>query len=366
VGEWRKQLRSDPIPVLLAAAEGRPADEALAYYVRRDLLDEEVPPVEVLWDLPEPAGILRKQRDDGSWKYPGRRPHGLPGEEYAQVETYRHLRVLVGQYGFHRGHPAIGEIAGYYFARQTEEGDIRGLFGPEYAPHYMAWILELLVKAGYEDDLPIERGFTWLLAMRQDDGGWAFPIRTAGISYYEAHESPEPTQPNRSRPFSHVLTGGVLRAFAAHPRYRWAPEARAAAELLKSRFFLPDTYPDRRGAQYWTKFQFPFWWPNLLTALDSLSLMGYPAGDGAVGQGLDWFLSNQGEDGLWKTGFKETGTAKSRQARLWVALAVCRVLRRFLEAEDQARVSDWEASESTSPGREPVALQEFAFSVQHR
>jgi hypothetical protein len=235
------------------------------------------------------------------------------------------LRILVEQYGFCRSHEAIERIGSYYFGHQTDEGDIRGIFGPEYAPHYMAWIMELLIKAGYGDADEIGRGFEWFRRMRQDDGGWAWPIRTAGVRYEDAQQDPEPTQPDRSKPFSHVLTGAVLRAYACHPQYSQVEEALRAADLLKSRFFKADRYADRKGVAYWTKFQFPFWWPNILTALDSLTLMG----DTDVQVGIDWFVTNQDEDGLWPSGYKDTGTVKSRRNRAWVGLAVCRVFKRL-------------------------------------
>jgi hypothetical protein len=57
--------------------------------------------------------------------------------------------------------------------------------------------------------------------------------------------------------------------------------------------------------------------------------MGSTAEDDAVRQGVDWFVENQREDGLWPTGFKETNSAKSRSAGLWVTLAICRVLGRL-------------------------------------
>ena len=43
----------------------------------------------------------------------------------------------------------------------------------------------------------------------------------------------DPIQPDRSKAFSHLITGIVLRAFAAHRRYR---ATREAGELLKSLF----------------------------------------------------------------------------------------------------------------------------------
>ena len=90
----------------------------------------------------------------------------------------------------------------------------------------------------------------------------------------------------------------VLRAFAAHPKYRQSKEAKAAGALLKSSFFQPDVYTSYQSPSYWTRFL--FWWPNLLTALDSLSLFGFTKDDPDIKKGLDWFIDNQQPDGLWK------------------------------------------------------------------
>ena len=72
---------------------------------------------------------------------------------------------------------------------------------------------------------------------------------------------------------------------------------------LKERFFQPDKYNDRKAASCWLKFQFPFWWPNLLTALDTLSWLHFTRQDGDIARGLDWFLANQSADGLWEIGY---------------------------------------------------------------
>jgi len=105
------------------------------------------------------------------------------------------------------------------------------------------------------------------------------------------------------------MTGMVLRALVAHPDYRAAPEALKAADLLKSRFFKPDKYVDRRAATYWKKFQYSFWWPNILNSLDSLSRTGYSRDDEQVQEALDRFIENQVEDGLWVP-FYTTGRAR--------------------------------------------------------
>ncbi len=142
-------------------------------------------------------------------------------------------------------------------------------------PYYTAAMMELLIKAGFEKDSRIEAGFHWLLSMRQNDGGWAFPIRTLtgknALTLIEAIKEKEPIKPDKSKPFSHLITGMVLRAFAAHPEHRNDPQALIAGKLLKSRFFKPDKYPDRKAASFWTGFSYPFWFTDLLSSLDSLS-----------------------------------------------------------------------------------------------
>lgn len=324
---WRSGLASDPIPGLLAA--GQPA---IAYFTRRDLLDETVEPVDTLWELSEVARLVRKQQPDGSWRYPSKQVG--PDEDYAQLETFRNLGLLVEKYGLSRRHPAIERAAMFLFSRQTQEGDFRGIYSSQYAPNYSAAIMEILIKAGYEDDPRIERGLDWLLTIRQDDGGWASPVRTAGIPWAEAVQSPEPIAPVRSRPFSHLFTGMVLRSFAAHPVRRRSPEARQAGLLLASRLFKADKYLDRREPLYWEKLTFPFWFPDVVSALDSLSLLGLPATEPPIREALDWLCARQQPDGQFTPKLLKGG--RDPHQSWWVCLAICRVFRRFAEQGDSA------------------------------
>jgi hypothetical protein len=322
-------LCDDSMPGLLSS--GNPA---LAYFTRRDLLGEEQPgSASALWELPEPQRLLRKQQADGSWRYPGGNPETTPGSNYAVLETYRNLGVLIEMYAFDRSHPALSAAAEYILSCRTREGDIRGILGNQYMPYYHAAILELLIKAGYADDPRVIRGLDWLLTMRQHDGGWIVPIQAVPARERTRDIWPGPAvPPDRGRPFSHLATGMVLRAFAAHPTYRRHPAALAAASLLKGRFFLADKYNDRKDPAYWLKFQYPFWWTNLLTALDTLSRMGFGADDVDVRRGLVWFVEHRGADGMWEHGY---GAGKRAQGmRQWVGLAVCRVFRRFQPRED--------------------------------
>jgi hypothetical protein len=323
MARWCDMLAIDPLPVLLAVE-----DEALHYFVRRDLADESVGPVEALWDLPEVGRILRRQGPDGSWAYPGK--PATPDEDYPLLETYRQVGVLVEMYGFTRAHSALERAAEFFFSRQTDEGDIRGIIGSQYMPYYMGVIMARLIQAGYDDDPRIQRGFDWLIGFRQDDGGWASSMRTLGISFKEALAR-GPIQPDRTKPHQHLMTGMVLRAFAAHPVYRRHPAALRAAELLKARLLERDRYADRQDVAYWTRFQYPLWWPTLVTVLDCLAKMGDTRIDSQVGRALDWFIAHQGPDGLWPTGYSSGG--KTAQAMLWIALSICRVLKAFYPDE---------------------------------
>ncbi len=324
---WKKELRFDPLPELISSR-----NEALLYFVRRDLLEEKVEPIETLWQLPQVIRIVSKQQKNGSWKYPGKE-HGClrTSTSYDQLETYRILGLLVEKYGLNRKHLAIQNTANFLFSCQTKEGDFRGIYNNQYTPNYTAGIMELLVKTGYEDDVQIKRGFTWLLSFRQNDGGWIIPLRTGtgedSKNYQKAFRNPKVIEPDRTKLFSHLVTGVVLRAFAAHPEYRKTKETQLAGELLKARFFKPDKYPDRKNPGFWLKIRFPFWFTDILSALDSLSLLGFSKDDQEIEKALNWLIGKQNRNGLWKSSF----AAKDREIDFWVSLAVCRVLKRFYE-----------------------------------
>jgi hypothetical protein len=331
VDNWRKQLRFDPLAPLLSSG-----NDAIRYFARRDLVGEQVDPIQYIWQLPDVQHILRKQLANGAWPRSGENKH--PAINYQLIETWRYFRFLVEQYGFTRQHPQTEKAAEFLFACQTPDGDIRGFLANQYATYYTGAIMALLIQAGYADDPRIEKGFQWLLRMRQDDQGWTVPLITHKLDratqYRLTSEYAEPLEPDRSKPFSHNWTGMVLRAFAVHPTYRNSEAAKIAANLLKSRFFQPDSYTSYQKASYWVRFEYPFWWNNLVAALDTLSLIGYSRDDDQITQALNWLVEHQEEDGLWKASYakpqgEEKATAKVREMKLWVSLAICRVFKRL-------------------------------------
>lgn len=318
---WKEQFRFDPIPTLLSTE-----NKAILYFVKKDLLEKKVESTDILWELPEVQKILRKQQDNGSWKYPGGKEDMRTQENYNQLETYRQLGILLEKYGFKKNHAAINKAAEFLFSFQTKEGDFRGIYGTQYSPNYSAAIMELLIKAGFKDDPRIAKGFKWLLSVRQDDGGWAIPIRTHSAKWTEVMNSETTLQPIKNKPFSHMVTGVVLRAFAAHPKYQKIKEARLAGELLASRFFKSDKYPDRRAAEYWERVSFPFWFTDILSALDTLYFLDFTIDYIQIENALNWLANKQLDNGLWDLKLLKT---KDKDLPLWIVLVVCRIFKNF-------------------------------------
>lgn len=318
---WRAAFPHDPVAPLLSVA-----NPSLVFFARRDLCREPRLDVRTLWELEGAAHILRRQAPDGSWQFAGGMPGLDQGEDYTQLETFRRMGQLIEIFGLDRRHPALERAAEYLFGCQTSEGDFRGLYGRQYATTYTGAIADLLAKAGYANDARLEKCFEWLLYMRQEDGGWAIPLRTVGLEFRNSMGKGRVAQPDRSKPFSHLVTGMVLRAFAAHPVRRRSEAARRAGRLLASRFFERDRYPDRSSPAHWQSTSFPFWFTDVVSALDSLTRIGLPATDGRMAEGLDWLRSRQLADGLFAIYVLKNRSLPELPA--WVSLAVCRVFER--------------------------------------
>lgn len=314
---WLKDLRYDPVPPLLES--GHPAIE---FWTRADILKEKMPsPKTTLWESPVPVKILRKQSADGSWKYPTRKASSTM--DYDQVETYRQLGFLVEMFGFDRTHPAIQKTAEYVFSKQSPEGDFRGIYATQYSPNYTAAFLELLTKAGFADDAHVNKAFEWLESIKQNDGGWALPFRTQGRNLDAIYQRNKQIQPDQTKPFSHFATGVVLRAYAAHPKYRHSPTAKTATGLLVSRFFEKDGYVDKNHTYDWTRFSFPFWQTDILSSLHIVSRVDPDLSENQkVLEAKEWFVNHQEQSGLF-TGHLLRD--RFHDLQLWYSLAVCRV-----------------------------------------
>lgn len=317
---WVKRLPRDPLRPLLGSRVA-----AIELLTRRDLLGEVVD-ITSLWELREPARLLRRQRSDGAWTYPA----GKNGpQNYDLLETFRSLGILVAEYGFDRRHPGIERAARYVLECQSPEGDLRGIYGTQPAHTYTGGLLELLIQAGYGDHPAIARAFRWLVGTRQEDGGWAIPARTRDrrlVRDWRTVMAGPPIEADRSKPSSHLVTGMVLRAFAAHPRQRRSAAASRAGRLLEARILKPDPYPDRRAAAYWTRCSYPFWFTDVISALDTLGRIGLSPELPGISRAMAWLGSRQRRDGTFDLTVLR---GKDPNLPLWLGLAISRAVARF-------------------------------------
>ncbi len=318
---WFDSFKYNPIDPLLHFKH-----TAVSLLCQRDLLDKTIL-LENLWQLQEPQKILRKQDKNGSWEYPAAKEHIRTKENYNQIETYRNLGYLIEEYGFTRINSAIENAAEYLFTFQTEEGDFRGIYGNQYTPNYTAGIAELLIKAGYAHDKRITKVFEWLISIRQSDGGWAIPVRTRKYNLKIISENGEARKPDITMPYSSLITGVVLRAFADHATYKKSAVAKEAGWLLLSSIFKKDKYPDRAAKEYWLRFTFPFWFTDLISVLDSLSLIGFSKHEPEIEKALNYFLIQQTNNGMWDLRITKGENKDLIQA--WLALAICKIFKRF-------------------------------------
>ena len=153
----------------------------------------------------------------------------------------------------------------------------------------------------------------------QDDGGWAIPTRTLGMSLNVMYTARETFEPDRSRRWSTWHRDGA-GALAAHPGYRHSAHTRRAAELLTSRLFRR-ALPGPCRAVNWPSSPIPSGGPTAVRERLPPQI-GFRPGDPDIARGLA-FTANQEPSGLWNTG---RNRPKGPHSDLWVALAICRML----------------------------------------
>ncbi len=122
------------------------------------------------------------------------------------------------------------------------------------------------------------------------------------------------------------MTGMVLRAFAAHPARRRSAAAQAAGDLLSARLYKKDAYGDRGTVSYWERVSFPFWLTDVVSALDSRSLMGFDPETPSIGAALNRLQEVQRRDGTFDL---KLVRGRDKDLPWWVCLAVCRILKRW-------------------------------------
>jgi hypothetical protein len=273
--------------------------------------------------------ILETQKPDGSW-WDKRSDTPIHWEKTLyRVDTLRNLFRLY-DYGCTIREEGIQKAVHFLFSLQSKEGDFRGTVLNEYTPTFHALTLEILCRFGLEKERRVQKGFRWLLDNRQKDGGWtlchqrALPGDDAG-RLARPHHRGQPLKPRKSQPFSHHVTGMVLRAFAGSSTWRASKEARQAGEKLLSCFFRDEVCEDKTFPSDWENIRYPFWNTDILGSLDALSQVGFSAQNETIQRGLEWLSKKQNGQGFWESMSKKA----TWEDHLWVTLAVLRILKRF-------------------------------------
>ena len=93
--------------------------------------------------------------------------------------------------------------------------------------------------------------------------------------------------------------------------------------------FKKDNYSDRAGQEYWLRFTFPFWFTDLISALDTLSLLGFSDQEPEIEKALHWFVTHQEKNGMWDLRITKGQNKDVTQA--WLCLAISRIFKRLLE-----------------------------------
>ncbi|SFC22520.1 Squalene-hopene cyclase C-terminal domain-containing protein [Alkalibacterium subtropicum] len=317
---WLEQLNYDPIVPLI-----KKSDAALKLKVYKDLCNRKVR-FELCWTAEEVLKLKNKQDPQGFWKYPQQRDH-TDMTNLNQYQSFKNLGKLVEMYNLDRTHSAIKNAAEYFFSVQTDQGDFRGIYDKQYTPNFTAGITELLIKAGYSNDERIIAALDWLISTRQNDGGWALPFRTKKYNIDVTYAYHKTIEPDLTQPSSYMITAVVLRAFSVHPKYKKRQDIIEAGELVSRYIFKRDIYPDRQDKKYWKQFVYPFCYADLISVLDSLSLLGFPPSYPGIKRGLQWLVDEQLESGLWQ--FKISSGRDKERIQCYLNLAVCKIFKQF-------------------------------------
>jgi hypothetical protein len=297
------------------------SNKGIIIFTKKDLLEEEVN-IEQLWTLSRVKKILKKQQLNGSWTYPNKKAILRSPTNYNQYQTYKTVAELVEFYGLNKKHEAIRKAAEYLFSFQTKKGEFRGMYGNQYSPNYSASITEFLIKAGYKGTR-IRKSLNWLLSIRQDDGGWAIPLRTRNKKLEALYEK-KTIEPDKTKPFSHLITGIVLRPLSIITPYK--KKVKDIGLLLADRVFTRDKYSDRKGPEYWTKFTYPYHWIDILSTLDTLTRLGIK-NHPTINEIKQWFKKHKQKNGIYKVSVM--AGAKYRDIQYWITLQYLTVLKRF-------------------------------------
>ena len=335
MGDWRSQLRDDPLPWLLDEAEPAVRHLALRQLLDRPADDPAVRATREAATNADPiATILAAQDPAGWWEKPG---HGY-GPKYRGTTW---SLIFLDQLGADPAEPRVRAGCAYVLAHSQAP---TGGFGcsaaavetrppaPGTVIHCINGnLLRALIGFGWLDDERVRRAIAWQATAITGVGEPHWNSATPGPGFR--------CGANEKEPCAWGATKALLALARIPPEQRSPAVDRAIAasvDFLLSRDPAVADYPmgwgNTKPNGSWFRLGFPSGYvTDVLQVLEALVEAG-AGSDPRLARAVEWLLAQQDDQGRWANRYPYTGKLwldidAPGAPSCWVTLRACRVLR---------------------------------------
>ena len=338
-GDWRRALRSDPLPWLLD-----PTVPAVRHLALRDLLNRPADDPEIVearraaMSADPIAAILAAQHAEGFWEKPGA---GYATKYRGTVWQLIFLDQLGADGADERIRRACDYVLGHAIAASGgfgASGQLHRVPPPSAVIHCLNGnLLRAVIGFGWLDDVRVQGAVEWQAGAITGEGvvRW-YASGTSGPGFACAANEWQPCAWGAAK---------AMLGLARIPVERRSPLVARAIEaggaFLLSRDPAVADYPmgwgNTRPNGSWFKLGFPSAYvTDVLQVLEALSDLGH-GHDPRLARALDWLLASQDEHGRWRNQYAYNGKTwvdyeRQGEPSRWVTLRACRVLRRMVPA----------------------------------
>lgn len=296
---------------------------------------------------PPRVRLIKTLREDGTWPISKARKlaeDAGPGPPvgWTYITMLRNLQLLE-DCNTDPGEGHISAALERILSWQQKPGYI---LGPHHdifpLPSYNAYAVRNLLIYAKGSDPRVQKLADWLFKMQRHDGGWAIPYQQDVRYLPEYRRMPMDdflelvrkgqTPDSDPKGFDEVpsciwTTVMVVRGLARGEKYRHRKELRYGADFFLDRFFKRNWHTSYyHSERNWTRLVYPPYISSGLTALYTLTLLGYGPGDERMEKPIRWLLSQRHADGFWWQSDKPYA-----QKDQWITGFALDILKRFAE-----------------------------------
>lgn len=296
-------------------------------------------------DYPPRVKLLQALREDGTWPISKQRKaaeDGGPGPPIGWTYTtmLRNLHALL-QYRTSRDEGNVRAALELIFSWQTKEGYIPGPWTDAFPlTHYNGYAVHDLCRFELSRDKRVRRIIGWLEKSQRSDGGWIIPflmdVRSlpeySHMKFREFIDAMRHADKTRfeARTFPHIpsciwTTMQVVWGLVEDPRSARSASIRRGADFFLDRFFTRNYHKTFYYSETnWTRLKYPPHFGSGLSALDTLTRLGYGPDDPRMDRPIRWLLSVRSRDGFWSQ--SERPNPEKDQ---WITVTALRILRSY-------------------------------------